>query len=741
MGVRGLTAFLDKCPFAWEKLALKPQTPEEIEAAGGKSRIIKLAVDGYALLYHLYFAGNFNCVCGGQYAQFAEHVRLYVITLQKCGFSLFVVMDGAINPAKEATMISRENDLIKTVRQLTYSDKYMGKKVLPILAKQAFLDVLTDLNVKVAHADTESDVIVAALARANGCCAVSKDSDFFVFELPFGYIPIDMLEATRTGAVTATRFSRGKFCASLKVKEAFLPLLASAVGNDYVPSYLIRPLHVALGEVDVALPAGWQAPDGKDPSVRDLLILRVANLISKHETLESAIKAIADMATTQAEADAAAATEPPPAGSEEEKEEYTREKLEEALKSSVAQYSLNPKHASALGAETELVTKAPCGMGQAVVGAFRGGKIDRLLINVLVSKTYWCHVMVEDVDADCVWGVSKSIRAAAYSALLEGSAPEVTEYVRTGLKLETVPVAVGPKMPGFTASLAGKTSVEERTKAFYSVLGEPVKGVPEHMQVASACIKYWVQNMGGTTTAVELAAIIAAMMQNKEDQVIRISKEARPPWLSMKIVHKFAALQVVLVSAHALNQSLMCPVPPLKIADLFDGEFAHRFHHLQFRSKGMGSLAEQLRKDGIEWEPFYKVYTAIAASVSTYLRGSITEQMDGGIMWGPTGPEGKDEAREEISPALKKVGQASAVSGGFAALGDSDEEEEEEEDEEPAAPAPAPVAVSAPAGGGKGKKEKKKEEELDPELAKLMADMEAVDSKRKEQKARKKAKK
>lgn len=28
------------------------QTPEEIAAAGGKSRIIKLAVDGYALLYH-----------------------------------------------------------------------------------------------------------------------------------------------------------------------------------------------------------------------------------------------------------------------------------------------------------------------------------------------------------------------------------------------------------------------------------------------------------------------------------------------------------------------------------------------------------------------------------------------------------------------------------------------------------------------------------------------------------------
>jgi hypothetical protein len=41
-----------------------------------------------------------------------------------------------------SAVMSRENDLIKTVRQLTYSDKYMGKKVLPLMAKDAFLDVM-----------------------------------------------------------------------------------------------------------------------------------------------------------------------------------------------------------------------------------------------------------------------------------------------------------------------------------------------------------------------------------------------------------------------------------------------------------------------------------------------------------------------------------------------------------------------------------------------------------------------
>ena len=72
----------------------RKQTAAEIKE--GKQRTIKLVVDGYALLYYLYFSNNFNCVCGGQYAQFAEFTKAYVNNLLKCGFSPFVVMDGTL---------------------------------------------------------------------------------------------------------------------------------------------------------------------------------------------------------------------------------------------------------------------------------------------------------------------------------------------------------------------------------------------------------------------------------------------------------------------------------------------------------------------------------------------------------------------------------------------------------------------------------------------------------------------
>jgi hypothetical protein len=51
--------------------------------------------------------------------------------------------------------------------------------------------------VKVSQSDGEADAIVAALARAHGCCAISQDSDFFIFQLPFGYIPINHLDVSK----------------------------------------------------------------------------------------------------------------------------------------------------------------------------------------------------------------------------------------------------------------------------------------------------------------------------------------------------------------------------------------------------------------------------------------------------------------------------------------------------------------------------------------------------------------
>jgi len=742
MGVRGLTAFIDRCSSAWDVQAVKPVTPEEVKA--GKARVIKLVVDGMAMLYHLYFTNNFNCVCGGQYAQFAEHVRAYVVGLQKCGFSLFVVMDGTENPAKLATMINRENDKIKTIKQLTTADKYSGKKQLPLLARVAFLEALEKLGVKVAFADREADVVAAAMSKMHACCALSQDSDFFVYDLPAGYIPITNLEVARNGAVSAKRYNKAKFCADLGVKPGTFPLLASVMGNDYVPQSLLRPFHVSLGEEDVKMPAGWQ-DNGKEVTIRDQLLVKIAGFLVKHTSQKEAVDAICTAADTQYKADLEAGLVPMVKGEdgEEKPEEFSKAALEEAINTSLAQYTLNPKDATAVGPTTELKTDAPAGLPEKLVTLYRDGKLDWQLLNVMVNKSFWCHTQVEDLERDSAWEVGRELRQKAYKIMLEGKGP-VTEYVRKGLKFETEAVeAASDALPGIGALIADKGGDQAaRAKLLYAAVGAAAAGVEEDMQLLTACVRYWISAMKEVTAA-EVAALCASMLQKKEDQTTRVSKEARPPWLSVTMAWRLAGLQSILSSALLLNQALLAPVKPFSVGTAYDGEFIHRFHHLQHRAKGVTALSDQLRKDSIDSTAFFALYKAIVAGLEELVKGEVMPNLEGdSIMWGASGPEGKIEV-DKIE-AEKKAAEAKAqpkMGGNFGGLLDPEEEEEDddEEEEEEATPPPAPAPASATEN--EGKKKKKTKEEDDAELARLMAEMEQVDAKRQEQKKKEKERK
>jgi len=238
-------------------------------------------------------------------------------------------------------------------------------------------------------------------------------------------------------------------------------------------------------------------------------------------------------------------------------------------------------------------------------------------------------------------------------------------------------------------------------------------------------------------TAVELAAITASLLQAKEDQIFRVSKEARPNWLSLNMASRLASLQTIFLSTNLLNQCLANPVAPMSAAAVYDGEFIHRFHHLQHRVKGISALEDQLRQDKIKWEDFYKLYQQLATGSEDSIKGDIAETFEGGIMWGSSGPEG--EAAGPIKANLvgdNDVTKGVEAGGLFGTLLGDDEEEEEEEDS-----APAAVTVDYAAAEKAAASKKKKSSTADNDLAELMGDMEGVDAKRQEQAAKERARK
>ena len=478
---------------------------------------------------------------------------------------------------------------------------------------------------------------------------------------------------------------------------------------------------------------------------------RAASFLTSQESETAAIAAIVKAADEQFKADEAAATAAPEVetkdeGEGEKVEVFTPEALKAALEASVNAYKLDPKHATATGSTTELTTKAKCGMDAKLVALFRDGKIDPKIMDVLCYNMFWCGGLVEDVDEESAYLPSRSIRQQMYAVLLEGSAKEVTEHHRKFNEdmgkhtFQSSVVSVGSSKIGFSDVLKGTADAKARSELLFQTIGAPVAGVPERLKFPSACIRFWMKQMaaGEGITAVELAAITASLLQDKEDQSLRVSKEARPNWLSLKQTARLAALQTTFLSANLLNQALANPVAPMSPSSVYDGEFIHRFHHLQQRVKGMSALSDQLRKDKVKWEEFYELYKQLSSGMEGSIKGEITETFEGGIMWGPSGPEGNAQgpaqAEQKGANALDNGVKAGGLFGGL--IGDEEEEEDEEAaDVTVAAPVDYSAAEAAAAAA------KKKQQVVDDDLAKLMADMESVDAKREEQAAKERARK
>ncbi len=56
---------------------------------------------------------------------------------------------------------------------------------------------LDELKIRYAIATFEADNLIAAVARETKCLVISNDSDFFLFDLPSGYISTTSLRVTK----------------------------------------------------------------------------------------------------------------------------------------------------------------------------------------------------------------------------------------------------------------------------------------------------------------------------------------------------------------------------------------------------------------------------------------------------------------------------------------------------------------------------------------------------------------
>lgn len=190
---------------------------------------IKLVIDGNCLFHFLFKYLNIDTI--GNFSEYAEKVEMFFRWLFYRKITPYVVFDGAydIDDRKIETVKSRAQQRIKEPEKYT-----------PILARITFTKILDKLRIQYITCDFDADRDIHKLANDLKCPVLSRDSDFFIFDLHHGYIPFDSLPFNSIFDGTDAHQFEIKVYVIENLWKKFpylrrnMALLATVLGNDYL---------------------------------------------------------------------------------------------------------------------------------------------------------------------------------------------------------------------------------------------------------------------------------------------------------------------------------------------------------------------------------------------------------------------------------------------------------------------------------------------------------------------------
>lgn len=177
---------------------------------------------------------------GGEYAAFENQVEKFIAALRACEIKPYVVLDGGTDPTdkKLETVTQRAEERIQRAHLAAVGGSQ--ENIMPELVKMVFKQTLARLEVPVAKCYGEADQEIAALANEWNCPVLSNDSDFFIFDLSAGLLPISHFQweaLEQSGSrryIPCKNYKTSNICILFSIQPQILPAFAALAGNDYV---------------------------------------------------------------------------------------------------------------------------------------------------------------------------------------------------------------------------------------------------------------------------------------------------------------------------------------------------------------------------------------------------------------------------------------------------------------------------------------------------------------------------
>ncbi|XP_046905608.1 protein asteroid homolog 1-like [Hypomesus transpacificus] len=600
MGVRGLTSFVDDNGHILQDVSFKNS---------------KLIIDGKNLYYLLYFDEQLDQSHGGDYESFEDLICGFIKALRENGIEPYVVVDGGSDytDKKFETLKQRAEEKIHKAHDVSVGSK---GNVLPPIAKCVFSQILTELQVPFAKSIAEADREIASLAREWNCPVLSNDSDFYIFDIPAGFLPIPHFKWKQGGlkrGIPAKHFTQERFCSRFNIDRSLLPVFASISGNDY--------FNLARRGVPVKW-SDFSKRRGRFAHIDGLLNWLGKN---KNNALSAVLKLMDDG------------------------DKVKTKQTEQAFMLSMEEYKLSPSSLGEFfrnGTPPSNIPEPVKVLPDWALLSLTQGKLSSDIIDVMLFRRVMQNSQVEDTSLPSGQLTSRSIRQILYGLLLKSPASMETgqcmveEYDRVGLKLTShmvKPILSGP-VQNLRLDTLNKAHLPDRLTVMLETLGvtQSLTGIPPHLHLPVSVTCYWMTHAAPPPDLPLLQALLLGMVYGElciqkkktgisESESLVLQKfegiVQRCPWkLDLDVAHAYSQWQACFKDSLNLNQLLCSPLLESECARLYKGTLVHPLV-VELRR---GESPEFILAGGPIAGPLYKALldTVLLSQDSTTTRGA-----------------------------------------------------------------------------------------------------------------------
>ncbi|KAM8883385.1 single-strand DNA endonuclease ASTE1 [Synchiropus picturatus] len=600
MGVHGLTTYVEGNGRLFSTVKLKDS---------------RLVIDGNSLYFRLYFDHHLDQLHGGDYGAFAALLGDFLSALAACNIQPYVVLDGGIDPSnrKMATLQDRFKSKIKEAHQIS-----QGRHgcVLPLLTRTVFTQVLKQRGIPVVQCPSEADWEIACLARQWNCPVLTADSDFYIFDLPGGYLPFKYFEWEKVKSQGSLFFIRTRCYFTSHLCQRFggmnpelLPLLAVLAGNDYASP---KDLQKLLARI-----AAYGMSRG---GARNKTASSIEQILTWLSTFSSSAEALAEVDSLMGQ---------------DERSGGLSSRLWEGMQeyniscgSSLASWFSGGRGAA--GKQSPQFAQLP----QSLSRAAEHGCLAPLLVDAFVMRKVMLIAQVENSKLPSSHLCAQPIRQAAYGILLKrsnqlpdmlnrdtargkrgrGALPQhaargqaapstatqtqifVEEYDRLDLSFKKNQVEARYLRSNLCVDTLSQAPLATRLGVILEVFNikeSALALVPLNLRLPIAVTHFWLQEAKPKPSQAHLEALLLGIVCAEltrmshmggiyctdtdgiaAQALCRVGQAGRRP-LNLGAAHAYSQWTACLWSSLHLNQLLLLPLPEPDVACLFNGRLVH----------------------------------------------------------------------------------------------------------------------------------------------------------------------